>query len=149
MATFVVENPISKKLKFTIHGNQEDKTGNPIPYLRTTQKSQWTDNAQRYHAWKGHVRAQYIDAVKALTGKERELFSMSDLLNTKPIPATKQKICMVLNITWKNDARGDCDNVFKGIADALFANDKYLVGSFDYEYSTEGKGKVDVTLFFT
>jgi hypothetical protein len=134
-------------IAFTIYGNQENKTGNPIPYLRTTQKSQWTDKAQRYHAWQDYVRAYYLDAVMPNKKIAREDFGkFHDFIQKKPIPATKQKIYMDILVHWADHTHADCDNIFKGIADALFANDKYLAGSFDYDYSATKVGSVDITI---
>lgn len=138
---------MTKTITFTIHGNQEDRNGNPIPYLRTTQNGQWTDKAKRYHAWQDFVRAHYLDAVMPSKKIKREDFGDAhDFLQKKPIKATKEKICMVLFIQWANDTHGDCDNIFKGIADALFMNDKYLYGAFDFAKSDTKKGSVTVTI---
>jgi len=137
-----------KTLTFTIEGNQENPIGNPIPYFRTTQNTQWTKGAVRYQEWKGKVVAAYIDALEALPKAERAQFgTMHDLTKKKPIAATTNKIHMRLCITWMNKAHGDCDNVFKGIADALFMNDKYLSGEFDYHYGDAGKVVVTITFF--
>lgn len=138
-----------KTIKFTIYGNQENTYGNPIPYLRTTQNTQWTPKAQRYQQWKGRVVASYLDALDGLTKIERKDFGEAhDLIQRKPIKATKDKIRMDLMIYWKDDTHADCDNVFKGIADALFMNDKYLAGSFDFKTSEVKQGKVEVTITF-
>ena len=126
-------------ITFTIHGNQEHPNGNPIPYFRTTQAGQWTKGAKRYHAWKDYVKKAWSKA-----GVPKEY---NDELAKKPIPATKEKIRMTIKIYWMNRAHADCDNVFKGIADALFMNDKYLVSDgFDYEYCPEKRGRVEVTI---
>jgi Holliday junction resolvase RusA-like endonuclease len=140
-----------KKLTFTIKGNQLDTKGNPLPYLRTTQGSQWTDKAVKYQEWKMYVVAQFIDALDAMTREERMGYKEFVYIATgKPIIATKGKIYVNLKIEWKNDTsvRGDCDNIFKGIADALFVNDKYVAGSFDYETSKTNSGKVDVEIIW-
>lgn len=139
-----------KTIKFTIKGNQENPNGNPIPYLRTTQASQWTDKAVRYQEWKGYVVGAYIKALEKIEKKERQAFEKyTDLTKLKPIKNTGEKIHMQLQITWMNKAHADCDNVFKGIADALFTNDKFLVGEFDYEYGDKGvAGQVVVTITF-
>ncbi len=48
-------------------------------------------------------------------------------------------------IHWHNDAHADGDNIFKGIADALFVNDKnVVVGKFASFTSKDKKGRVDV-----
>lgn len=52
---------------------------------------------------------------------------------------------MDIQIEFASDVRPDPDNVFKGIADALFENDKYLSGSFDYSYAKEGRVLVKIT----
>lgn len=36
-----------------------------------------------------------------------------------------------------NDSRSDPDNVQKGVADALFKNDKYVAGSYDFAFDKE------------
>ena len=68
----------------------------------------------------------------------------------KPIDLSKAyKVRMDILIYFKDDVRADADNVFKGIADALFDNDKYVVGSFDYKTPEDGKGRVEVLLTIT
>jgi len=135
-----------KEIKLTITGNQENKKGNPIPYLRTTQGSQWTDKAVRYQEWKRYVVAQLIDWLDSIPKAERMEYSdVIYLLGKKPIKATTQKIHMRLCITWADKKHADCDNVFKGIADALFMNDKYLSGEFDYHYGDQAQVEVTIT----
>lgn len=137
-----------KTIIFKIKGNQENPEGNPIPYLRTTQASQWTDKAVRYQEWKSYVVGEYIKALEKMP-RRNELEEYHNLSKLKPIVNTGKKIIMSLRITWANKAHADCDNVFKGIADALFINDKYLVGDFDYEYGDKGVGgQVVVTITF-
>ncbi len=136
-----------KTIKFTIFGNQEDQRGNPIPYFRVTSQSRWSKGTKRYHAWADYVRACYLDALKEVETIRREDFGdYHDLLQKKPIAATNEKQGMTLMIFWANKKHGDSDNVFKGIADALFMNDKYLVGAFDYQYCPDKMGRVDVTI---
>lgn len=143
----VEKNKKMKQISFTIHGNQEKPNGNPIPYFRTTQNTQWKPGAVRYQNWKGRVVATYLDAISGMTKIERKDFGDAhDLIQKKPIKATNGKIRMDLMIYFKDNTHGDCDNIFKGIADALFMNDKYLAGSFDYAYADAGR--VEVTIFF-
>jgi hypothetical protein len=134
-------------LIFTIYGNQENEGENPIPCLRTTQGTQWTPQAIRYKEWKSFVVAQLIDLMQAMPREERmQYVEVIDLIGKKPIKATKNKIVMDLMIYFKDQSHADCDNIFKGIADALFMNDKYLAGSFDYKMAEQGK--VDITIKF-
>ncbi len=136
-----------KEIKLTITGNQENKKGNPIPYYRVTSQSKFSDGTKRYHAWKGYVVATLIDWLDALPKEKRaEYKELIDFTDKKPIKATADKIHMRLCITWADKKHGDCDNVFKGIADALFMNDKYVSGAFDYHYGDQAK--VDVTITF-
>ena len=40
--------------------------------------------------------------------------------------------------TYKDKTHGDTDNVAKGVNDALFANDKYVSGSYEFQYGKSG-----------
>lgn len=112
--------------KFTIQGNQDNPLGNPLGYHRATQGSKWNDKYKRYQAWKDHVCDAMRDA--------------GHLPYTIRKPLTTDKAVwtrMDIKIYFANDARSDPDNVWKGIADALFDNDKYLSGSFDFDYDKQ------------
>lgn len=131
-------------ITFNIYGNHEDPEGNPIPYVRSTQGALWRPNARRYSAWKGYVQKSLIiadfkdDAVVQIRNNMLRL--------GKPFEIGNRKARMDLIIHWKNNAHGDPDNIFKGIADALFWNDKNLDGSFESRLSQNNKGRVEVTL---
>lgn len=121
-------------MKFIIYGNQESKKGNPIGYHRTTQGSYWNAGSKRYNAWKAHVVASFIDGTKE-----------ASFGTGKPINLGKSKAYLHTMIYYANQARPDPDNVQKGIADALFVNDKNVAGSYDF---TEDKKnpRVEVTI---
>ena len=53
---------------------------------------------------------------------------------------------MSIKIHWVNGVHADPDNVFKGLADALFKNDKFLDGAFESQYASDGRGKVEVEI---
>lgn len=138
-----------KTITFTIHGNQENPHGNPMPYYRITSQSRFSDGAKRYHAWANFVRAQYLDIVmpRGKKFKTEDYGEIHDFIEKRPIPASKEKQWMGLKIYWADKKHGDCDNIYKGIADALFMNDKYLACTgIDYEYALDKKGKVEITL---
>jgi Holliday junction resolvase RusA-like endonuclease len=117
-----------RKIKFKINGNQEDPKGNPVPYVRYTQGGYWKPFAKRYNEWKDYVQGCFYKATEA---KEYQIIITKRRI-TKPIILSKnQKAVMNIKIFWKNNAHGDPDNVWKGIADALFENDKNLDGSFE------------------
>lgn len=129
-------------IKFSIIGNQEDRFANPIPYTRMTQKTKWLPKSIRYFKWKEYVRGFYRDAAMKIPEIDR-----FDLLRDKPIPATKDKSKMSLMIYFCNKTHGDCDNIYKGIADALFVNDKYLsCGGIDYDYSVRPRVEVIIEI---
>lgn len=124
---------------FTIHGNHESATGNPCPYFRVTGKALWLPGAKRYNAWKQHVRSIFYGAYPKLLFGRR--------LDERPLgtsPETKTR--MDIKIFWANKLHADEDNIFKGIADALFENDKNLDGSFEAHYSPDKKGRVEVII---
>lgn len=143
-------------ISFTIHGNHEDQAGNPIPYFRTTQKGQFNKGARRYHGWKDYVRKTYTDMFgdkpkspcRMTTTEYKKIYEFEKKQSEKPIDLEGKKAYMTLAITFKNKAHADCDNIYKGIADALFINDKTLASrGFDYEYAEKGKGgKVEVLI---
>lgn len=120
-------------MKFTIIGNQEDDKGNPIPYHRSTQGGQWKPAVRRYHAWKDHVVSAYCEA------------SGVKLYDRKPIPKQAGKIYVDIKIFYKDKTHADSDNIAKGINDALFENDKYVAGSYDFEYDKDNP-RVEVTI---
>lgn len=121
--------------RFTIYGNQENLLGNPIPYFRQTQRSsKFNKGAIRYHEWKDYVRSAINDCCKTKLTKSNLL-----VIDTKA--------CMKLNIFFKSKIHADSDNIFKGIADSLFENDKYLSGSFDFSYSNEPRVEVVIEMF--
>ena len=141
-------------IEFTIHGNQEDPRGNPIPKLKMTGRQHWTEKAHRYVAWKSYVcdafvaeLRKYVEkgglgiklrpsgAIVAWVGKE------------KPITLEKnQDACMDLKIYWADERHPDPENVFGSIADALFESDKHLDGSFEAGHNPEKKGRVEVKI---
>jgi hypothetical protein len=113
-------------------GNNDDPSGNAIPKLRMTQNTLWTPAAQRYARWKLYVQESYWKAIEGKTkfGK----------------PFIAQPAVMDLQIVWKDKKHGDPESIFGSIADALWENDKFLAGSFDYSYSDTKQASVRVTI---
>lgn len=133
-----------KSISFTIPGNQDDPKGNPVAYTRSTQGGQWLPKVKKYREWKDHVREIFL--AKCVDEKLITHADFRDLIyihpDGKPIRFDGRKARMELSITYKDKTHADSDNVFKGIADALFHNDKYLSGSFDFDYALAGSVKV-------
>lgn len=142
------------EIQFSIFGNQEDPLGNPLPKLRMTRGGLWKKEAQRYMAWAGFVQAQFykrldtlaLDSVRSIQPMvERGII---DYIGPKPLTIPPgYKAQMDLKIWWGSGVHGDPENVFGSIADALFKNDKYLAGSFDFE-EKKGRGIVHAWIKF-
>jgi hypothetical protein len=131
-----------KTIKFTIYGNQEDNEGNPVPYLRVVRGALWLPQARRYAAWKDYVRGALF-LIHPNSAPNMNDFPHGDFPFT-----TKSSIRarMDIRIFWRNGVHGDPDNIFKGIADSLFKDDKFLDGSFESCHSSDGQGKVEVDI---
>ncbi len=107
---------------------------NAVPYKRTTQRQKWCD--KRYMKY-----LQFKDLV-------RTCFVGTFCKYPHQILKNNQKYKMDIKIYFYDKTHGDSDNVFKGIADAIFTkplNDKYLCGSFDFFYDKEDP-RVEVSI---
>lgn len=134
---------MTKIITFTIKGNQEDHEGNPIPYARVVSRALWLPNAQRYYEWKEHVRKAFFKGYpEYVSYNDKHLIVDDEPLTTK----ASEKARMDIKIFWMNGVHGDPDNIFKGIADSLFRNDKFLDGSFESCHAADGRGKVEVKI---
>ena len=60
------------------------------------------------------------------------------------IPALRGRYYVEVVATYKDKTHGDTDNVAKGVNDALFANDKYVSGSYDFKYGKSGGIRVKI-----
>ena len=107
-------------LKFTV-------LGSPVGYKRTTQKGCRFDKGyKRYQAYKDHVIASFLDQCSGAWG------------DPKPLTTEKgSKTYVSIKIYFKNYVHGDPDNVAKAINDSLFATDKFVSGSYDFDYDKE------------
>jgi len=135
------------QIHFILNGNQEDPLGNPIPYVRSTRDALWRAEGKRYAAWKHYVRAAYLAAAASKGFLSAQEIMHLNVAGVKPITLERgQRARMDLTIYWKNGAHGDPDNIWKGIADALFKNDRNVDGSFESYVKTGGQGTVHVKL---
>lgn len=106
-------------IKFTV-------SGQPVPYKRTTQAAKFCAKYKAYQEYKDLVIAAFLEQCKGNWGYP------------KPLTTVKgHKTRVDIKIYFKNFAHGDGDNVFKAIADSLFACDKYVIGSFDFDYDAK------------
>lgn len=124
--------------KFTILGNHEKPDGNPCPYVRVVGNALWLPHARRYAEWKKYVRKIFYESYpKMMLGRQE---------NEKPLGTTdEERTRMDIKIFFVNRVHADEDNIFKGIADSLFENDKNLDGSFEADYDKK-KPRVEVTI---
>lgn len=127
---------MKKTITFTIKGNQEDIVGNPLPYIRVVGRALWLPSAKKYHAWKEYIRSVFFRNYPEYSSVD------SHPLTTK----ISEKARMSIKIYWAHGVHADPDNVFKGLADALFKNDKFLDGAFESHYAPDGRGKIEVEI---
>jgi hypothetical protein len=83
-------------------------------------------------------------ALSRVVDKPEWLLAMSSSL--PPFPAyTKPRVdCMIF---FKNNRRPDPENVRKGIVDAIFRDDKNVIGAYDFEFDRENpRVEVEITL---
>ena len=132
-----------KKITFLVKGNQDDWHGNPVPYVRVVKRALWLPGARRYNAWKNYVRRSFYGEYPEYLMRAGTHI-LTDLLPLTTNSADRAR--MDIRIYWRNGIHGDPDNIFKGIADALFTNDKFLDGSFETHYSPDGKGRVEIDI---
>jgi len=134
--------------EFKILGNQEDPNGHPVPYERSTQRGQWLPRVKRYNAWKRYVAESFIKSIREELpiSKGNTVIDVNGL--GKPI-VSKAKAHMEVFMVFRNKRHADPDNIWKGIADALFQNDNKLVGSFDYSVDKDQQpsASVKVTIY--
>lgn len=133
------------EIRFTIKGTHEGPSNNPIPKLKMTGRQHWTPNARRYTKWKEHCVAALIEELaKRSPAAAREAAKNYAALG-KPLVLATRRARMDIVIVWSDGHHGDPENIFGSIADALFHNDKYLSGSFDFK-DEPGEGQVDILL---
>lgn len=133
------------EIRFTIKGTHEGPGNNAIPKLKQTGRQHWTPAARRYVKWKEHCVVALIDALsKRSPAAAREAAKNYALLG-KPLVLATRRARMDIVIVWSDGHHGDPENIFGSIADALFHNDKYLSGSFDFK-DEPGEGQVDILL---
>lgn len=118
----------------------------PMAKLKMTGKQSWMPKAQKYVRYKEYVKGQFFDT---LIGHDFKSIAQRSMIDTgKPIPKRDKKHArMDIRIYFDSFVHADPENIFGGIADALFNDDKYLSGSFSYEHiqlGGTGPPRVDV-----
>lgn len=128
---------------FTVIGNQENATGNPIPYLRMTQKSLWTNKAKRYLAFKDYI----VTALLTATPEHRARFDRAIVTEGKPITLEKNQIAFTdVVMHWApKGLHADPDNIVKAVNDALFNEDRNVYPRTQ-PGAPLGHGQIDITI---
>lgn len=133
-----------KYYSFSIRGNHESDTGNPLPKIKKTYRQQWTPEARRYSGWKCYVQDAFM---KSLLQLDFNVHVRYLRILKKPIKLREgEKAVMDIRIFWKDEKHGDPENIFGAIADSLFYNDKHLDGSFKSEMSGDKKARVEIII---
>lgn len=125
---------------FVVLGNPGNEFGNPQPYFRQTQNSKWSPEAKRYHDWQMHVAQSFVIQAE-LDDKTRREVAISMVQNLRPLNIPDGHTAELNVDIWVVDEKhADADNIFKGILDSLFVNDKKVVaGSFLLRKDTREK----------
>ena len=101
------------------------------------------EGIERYLKWKEYVRVCLYIRIKDYGGSLNGKLPLKAEIDELTSPG--QKVHMDCSIYFANKRHGDPDNIFKGICDSIFANDKHVVGCFDYEYDKD-RPRVEVTI---
>jgi len=132
-----------------------DERINPIGKIKKTGRMHWTPEAQKYVEFKKKIQKAFYEAIEFrndLNGFERvrvckNEFEAARYESKAPVIVQDYtKAEMHIFISWAKKNNGDPENVFGTFADALFKQDKWLVGSFDFEYSKTGESSVKVLM---
>ena len=105
-------------MEFRIDGNQEDPSGNPIPYTRTTARSKyrlWTKTGRltQYARY-----CQFMPYVRRSLSRENERRLIQEIW---PLVASRQyQFYLDCQFQFRGDRYADVDNVIKGLLDSLF-----------------------------
>ena len=112
---------------------------NPVPYKRTTQKMKFTKDYKKYLEWKTLLADAFCTAnpkaPKRIIRRGKNWHAVPELCGAYFVETIA---------IYKDKTHGDTDNVAKGVLDALFKNDKYVSGSYSYEYADKGGIKVKI-----
>jgi len=116
--------------------------GHPIPYLRMTRGELRAIKYAGKGATKYHVIKRYLE------WKDYVLLTFTSCCHQNGIQLLdmKQKSYMEIRIWFENKRHGDPDNIWKGIADAIYDNDKFVEGKFIFEYDKDNP-RVEVFIY--
>lgn len=136
----------SFEISFDVVGTHRGPECNPKPKIRKTFRQRWTPEVLEYIQWKEHIIASFWRAFESHSDRYDHLFGSVLSRLAKPVVTARQRCRMDIVIYWRGHSHGDPENIFGSIADALFSNDKYLAGSFDYKQSGDDIAKVFISI---
>jgi len=135
-------NRVTMHTHFGFAGNGQDPKGNAIPYYRITQRSKFKDpGAKRYAAWK-----EFVGWVAIETKAMPIIRKIEKAVEEAPEFERKIKVDVDIIFSKDNHNHADPDNVKKGIHDALFVDDKYIMGMVDFHYGKDPRVDVYISL---
>lgn len=104
---------------------------NPRPKIKQTRRQAWTKQSQTYKRWKAYVQNNLLAVAKE---DDRRAMVRRILSGKKPLNPDEGKVYVHLHFYFKGENHGDPENVFGSIVDALFQDDKHIVGSWDFDH---------------
>lgn len=112
---------------------------NPVPYKRTTQRAKYSKDYKKYLDFKTLMGDKFClqnpDAPK-------ELYRVGKDWHARPL--LKGAYFVDVIAYYKDKTHGDTDNIAKAVNDALFDDDKFVSGIYQYKYAKSGGLKVRI-----
>jgi hypothetical protein len=132
---------------FTVLGNQEGEKKNPVPYTRMTQKGKFKPRAQKYLKYQQYVVGAFLDHMqhcRCFSRIEKQAMLLRCAQTKFPLTADRKTEvnCMIY---FKDRNHGDPENVRKGIIDALFKDDKKVIGYCNYDYDEQPRVEIEIS----
>jgi Holliday junction resolvase RusA-like endonuclease len=115
--------------------------GDPVPYLRMTQKEVRMSKAAEA-SLKGGQITKYRAIHRYWEYKNKvQLCSLQVKFDRNP----QEKMYIHIDIYFRNKKHGDPDNIIKCVLDAIFDNDKYVAPCCDFFYDKDNP-RVEVSI---
>lgn len=129
-------------IEFTVQGD-------PVGKIKLTRGQQWTPAAQNYAGYKKAIQAAIQPAlvVAALDLRETDPMKlMKGERYLKPISSKAPKIRVDVFCHFRDEHHPDPSNVLETINDAIFVDDKHVMGFFDFDHEGKTGASVDVKI---
>ena len=118
--------------------------GNPIAYVRTTQRGKFVSKQWKCYAdYKTKIVATFLNVIENDADKRKFVYNYQ--VHGKPINTGNQKVYVLSVAYFKSKRHADMDNVHKCAQDSLFGSDKYVVGAFNFGYDADNP-RLEITI---